>query len=650
MQIICNKKYRTIPVENTLSSKRSLTLHMEPFSGTREFLLQLGCEKKNKIISYHIHNDQDAFPTPRYSESFSDIPPKTYFIICNEKQTYTVFFSLSHNNLSTYFHPDSEGIRLTVESYSDTEDKQTKATVICFRGSNLNELIGKTLSLALDLSGGTGKMLQDKPSNPSWFNTMGWESGLPFGKNVSQKNILDSIWSLKDLGFQPGYAIIDDGWQAKASQNLNDFSDMAGFDIDKSRFPLGLKGLVSKLNNAGVQHIGLSHKLMGSPEGIHPTVAEKYHLSQNHEGKYLLGKDLGNTFCFFHDYYEFLKKQGITFIKVCEQNEFSSHCINSLNATLIYKNLQTAIQAAASIHFNSPHINTDCLRNENLFYWTTSQIARSAENVDYNNPVGIKRIIRNHLTNSLWLQHFMNTDFDSWQTNTDYSESLSIFHALSGSIITIGDRPNAHNKTLLKKVFLPSGKVLKADVPLQLCEDSIFIDPIRENNIYKAFTRKGLSGVVALFNLTSGNKSLQGTVSPSDVGTLFGTNYAAHSHYHGFLGTVSHDEKIPIKLKPNLNDVITFSPIKNGIALLGCYSFLLIQGPILDLTIGEDTIYISTVITAPLLIYCERKVLEIRRNGKIIPWDHNEKNHILSIDTRSNIEDSPSNYTVGFES
>lgn len=112
---------------------------------------------------------------------------------------------------------------------------------------------------------------------------------------------------------------------------------------------------------------------------------------------------------------------------------------------------------------------------------------------------------------------------------------------------------------------------------------------------------------------------------------------------------VDADEKVPMTLKPSEGDVLTFAPVTQGIAVLGCYPFFLAPGPILEVNIEEDAVHLSTMVAAGILIYCERQVLEVRRNGKVIPWEYDSRRQILSLDTRACISSGHAAYTISFE-
>jgi len=447
---------------------------------------------------------------------------------------------------------------------------------------------------------------------------------------------------LHEEGYTPHYVIIDKGWQRLVinPKDRHLRPSLTNFDADKKLFPHGLKGLTESLQHLGVRHIGVWHAMMGATNGLHPDLARVYHLQASEQGQFFLGNDLGKSFEFYCDYYEYLRAQGVSFAQVGDQ----------ICATpLIHQNLQLALQAAASIHFNHAHLNTDCLRNENLFYWGTSTIARAAEDLDPANPVGVRRTIRNNLANALWLQSLMLPDLDVWRTDADPNDMLAVLHALSGSLLTIGDPPGAALKTTLQKLVLPSGKVVTADQPLTLCRDSIFRNPLEDKAIYKAFTKKASTGVVAAYNLCTGRHTLHGTVSSTDVEALSGERFAVFSHLHGLVAIVEAGKPVEIKLKPRQCDIFVFAPVIVGVAVLGCHLLYLPPGAITEVVIEEDSVHISSMIAAPLLLYCEKQVLEVRCNGHVLPWEHDAKRHLLSIDVRTHIEEVPSVYSITFE-
>jgi hypothetical protein len=121
------------------------------------------------------------------------------------------------------------------------------------------------------------------------------------------------------------------------------------------------------------------------------------------------------------------------------------------------------------------------------------------------------------------------------------------------------------------------------------------------------------------------------------------------SYHNGFVKLVSLEEKVAITLKPTQSDVFTFAPLRNGIAVMGCYWFILAPGTISEVHVEEDSVHITSLVAAPLLLYCNRQILEVRRDGKAIPWEHDSKRFTLSIDHRKRIVDGHALYSILFE-
>jgi hypothetical protein len=468
---------------------------------------------------------------------------------------------------------------------------------------------------------------------------------------LSYDTVVKSIRHLRLKGFNVAYVMIEEGWQQCAVNHQDRLLRpcLASFDADSTRFPNGLRGLVDTLKDLGVNHVGVCHEIMGSRHGIHPDIARNYHLHPDETGQYFLGYDLGKSFQFYFDYYLYLRQQGITFVKASNQLDSPTFCQEGIDVTLLHQQIQMALQGAASIHFNMAPLNSDCISGQNLWYWSTSQIAQAAEDANLNDITGISRTIRNNLVNSAWLGMLMQPDFGVWRTDADSHEMLAIFHALSGSLMQIGDHTGPFHASLLKKMVLPSGKVLLPDHPLALCQDSLFSNPLESKLPYKAFTLKHNIGIVAAFNLSTGRRSVHGEVSKHDICGLTGNRFAVFSLRHGFIKVIEADDNLAFTLKARECDIFTFSPITNGVAVIGCHSFFLAPGPLTEVVIEEESIHIGSIVAAPLLVYCEHQIHEVRCNNELIPWEYDNKLHLLSLDSRLQVEEIPAIYSISLE-
>jgi len=59
--------------------------------------------------------------------------------------------------------------------------------------------------------------------------------------------------------------------------------------------------------------------------------------------------------------------------------------------------------------------------------------------------------------------------------------------------------------------------------------------------------------------------------------------------------------------------------------------------------------HITSIVTSPMLMYSEQKVMDIRRNGQPIPWDYDKEKKLLVIDSRRSQSEITTVYTINFE-
>ncbi len=621
-----------IVLADSLTMGEPFVLWLDPFTGSLTVPLQIE-QGSFQALCIHQEPGDDGFATPCYVNNWSELAQGTFLLLTREDSGDTCYLCLSHNNLRSRLQPGETGPVLECESGISLDAERSRSALIILRGMSVHEILPELMKCALDLTGQLGKLERDKPPLPKWMHRLGWGSGkeLP-----SHQQIVASVQSLKGAGFSIDYVLIDEGWQSQHEGAL------ASFEADRVRFPMGLKKTIDDLHKLGVHQVGVWHGLMGSRRGLHSELAKLYDLPQDGEGRFFLGTDLGHTFRFFNDYYAYLKKQGVTYIKAGDQVSTANFCGESLDVTQVQKNVLSAIQAASAIQFNNVISNSECLSNKCLFNWPTARLGHTCHDSD------IMQAIRNHLVNGLWLQQLVNLDFDDWHTSGKDAETLAIFHALSGTPHRLGNKPDGYNALLIRRIVLPSGYILRPDLTLTLCSASIFTDPIIEKTIYKAYTSKGPNGIIAAFNLHSGRRGVHGTVSSGDVIGLIGSQFAVHSLRHGFIGVLEQSETLPVHLKTRQSDILTFAPINKGVAVIGCYQYFLTYGPILNLSLDEESLHIHSRVAAPILIYCEREILEVRRDGHIIPCDYDEKRKILTLESRSHVVEEPCIYSVLF--
>lgn len=640
----CDERQRVVELENELCKGEAVALTLEPYINRMEVSLPLSSKLRGAVMGYSLTPGSESSSIhPFYCATFEVVPSMTSFLILEGRHSHLVLLCLSHRDQTCLLRGTSGGLLLSAESGSSREANQLRHALIACSHKSVHVAIRRCLSYGIELTGGMGHLLTQKPPLPHWLHHLGWESQ----GETSHSQVLAAIDSLQNAGIYPSYVILNEGWQELVVNRLSqdDTPSLFSFQAEPTLFPQGLKAIVSDLQSRGIQHVGVWHGVMGSRGGIHPQLAQHYELPPGPQGQYFLGYDLGRTFQFYHDYYSFLREQGVSFLRVGDQNCIYHFCRGGMSATDICKNLQTALQAAASVNFNSAHLNSDCLRNENIFYWTSSRIARCDDEPE--KPSAQR--IRDNLSQSLWLQHLMYPDMGTWSSQSREAERYAILHALADTVCSLCDEPGTHGKCLISRVALPSGKLLRADSPLTICDDCLFVNPLEQKRVYKAHCRSGHSGVLALFHLHPSCSEMTVELSSDDIPGLEGEAFAVYSYQKGWLGLVKPSEVFQCALAPESADVLTFSPVRSQVAVIGCPQFFLLSGVLTSLQYTGESIHVGSIVRGPLLLACGRQVLEARCQDKVIPFDYDHKRHTLVLDPYQAVTEENCFYTVRFE-
>ncbi len=363
MYILCGEK-ESINLDPLFQLPKIISI--KPFVGASTLSLKMDLSSYFLGICY-----QNSFPSLKV-HSIEEIPEFTYLAIFKSAQDYLFFSCLSHKDLNTHL---SKGLTLKLTSGTSREANHVRSALIILKAKELHAGIAELMRICLKETGQLGKPSIEKPPFPDFLKKMGWQSISSFDSPISHQKVIRSVKELKAKDIQIGYVLIEDGWQQLASSPISN-PCLMNFSADSSRFPYGLQGLVSQLAELGVMNVGVTHSIMGCKEGgIHAPLAARYEFPPDASGRFFPGYDLGKTFQFFYDYYASLKQQGVKFVKVIDQESPSEYCRKGMDCTRLYKHLQTAIQAASSLHFACPHLNGDCLSAENLYYWNCSSIA-----------------------------------------------------------------------------------------------------------------------------------------------------------------------------------------------------------------------------------------------------------------------------------
>jgi hypothetical protein len=628
-----------VVLDDHLSHSEPLVLVSKPFLGQREVALHIPREGALRAVAWCRDEKTGMFSSPKFFIGCQDIPPSE-LLLFQSKKGYTLLLPLSPRGVATHIRGMGTETLQTVVTNSRLQRGNPLPCVVAVLGENLNQTLNLAFRLALELTGGIGKPLSQKEKLPSWLQKVGWGSGGCFGADVSHDQIIRAIWSLRSLNRVPSFVILEEGWQhIKAQEDvLQGGASLFGFDADPLRFPCGLKGLVEELMRAGVEKVGVWHPILGYRGGIHSQLAKKYRISPMDMGHFLPGEKLGKTFEFFNDWYHFLAKNGISFVIAGDQSSLEQYFAEPNERKERYFHLHAAMQAAAGVHFPTPPWHADCLRSENLYWWTTSQLAQIAKGGEED----VQGKIRDQLYNALWIKELMHPVGLGLNTRGEHAETYALFWALFGAPFVLSDSPGQHDRDLIERLILPGGRVASCNSLPELVPSSLFQDPLEGGHLCLAKGTCGKSEVVGAFHV-----SLKDT--PLSESWKVEGSVAIWSAISGWQGFFDHGDLFWINLMPKKGDLFTFVPVVQNVAVIGTPTLFLPQATVKNVEVEEEEATFWMEVTGPVVVATSRPILEVRRDGKVVPWDFDRKRGLLTIEPAIAVSQQEALYHLIFE-
>lgn len=600
------------------------------------------------FIAYYYPEELSSYPSIKKAERLKEIPNRTKFLIVRYKERYRAFLCLSHHNIDSFFCLKKKSLKLKIRQLFKDESNKVLPALISLTHHALEPLIEAAMQQALKLTGEIGRPIGKQKALPEWLQTLGWDSAKISIENLSHSQVLDSVKAWLQAGIKLNFIILGKGWQHLQVDDKK-VTCLLDFEADPIRFPKGLKGLIDDLRTLGIKKVGVYHDALGATGGLHVSVAKKFRIKATSSNQHYLGQNLGDTFNFFFQFYRFLKKQGVDFVQV----DYGSIAhVNSKYSwvNVMLKNLEIAIQAAAAIQFSYLQFVLHGLRAENLFYWGTAKVVQANACHSIENQEELKLFIRAFFQQSYWLNELAFSYFGPLSFPEKGEELLFQCMALSGTVLTFSSLEPPKSKKWIKKLSLPSGQVLAAKQAAKPMPSSLFaVQNDKVADCDKVYTWYDNVLVIGALNLQSTKKPFIGKVQATELKLPHDEQRVVFSYRKGFIGKKRADDEILVKLKPFQADIFHFFPIQNQTAVIGCHKFFLPSAGIQQVSIEDEFIHVSSKVTGPLLVYCEKEVIEVHRDGKLVEWDFDQKLSLLSIEGAKNVEEKESFYIIRVE-
>uniref|UniRef100_A0A0E0H281 galactinol--sucrose galactosyltransferase n=1 Tax=Oryza nivara TaxID=4536 RepID=A0A0E0H281_ORYNI len=370
---------------------------------------------------------------------------------------------------------------------------------------------------------GTFSHIEDKeiPANLDWFGWCTWDA---FYKSVNPVGIEEGLKSLCEGGAPPRFLIIDDGWQ----ETVNGFKEVDEAFIEQTVFAERLIDLTEndKFRGETCKNLGDHVKKIKEHYGVKYVYI--WHALHGYWGGVLTTPDA-------------MKKYNPQLVYPVQspdvQNVMETLGKGFGGRVALTQKYQQALEESITRNFKGNNLICCMSHNtDSIFSSLKSAVARASEDFMPREPTMQTLHIATVAFNSLLLGEIFIPDWDMFHSKHESAEFHGAARALSGGGVYVSDKPGMHDFSVLKKLVLPDGLILRAKHAGRPTRDCLFNDPVMDGkSLLKIWNLNKFSGVIGVFNCQGAGNwiypvkenahvpttvCITGDLSPSDVELL----------------------------------------------------------------------------------------------------------------------------------
>ncbi|OAY40463.1 probable galactinol--sucrose galactosyltransferase 2 isoform X2 [Manihot esculenta] len=577
--------------------------------------------------------------TQRMGNCGRDIPLETQFMLVESRdggegvdqddaQTiYTVFLPLLEGQFRAVLQGNEKNeMEICLESGDNAvETKQGLYLVYMHAGTNPFEVINQAVK-AVEKHMKTF-LHREKKKLPSFLDWFGWCTWDAFYTDVTAEGVEEGLKSLSEGGTPPRFLIIDDGWQqietkakedanavvqegAQFASRLTGIKENAKFQKngENAEEARGLKHVVEDAKRRhNVKFVYVWHALAGYWGGVNPAAAGMEHydpaLAYPVQSPGILGNQpdivmdslavhgLGlvhpkKVFDFYNELHAYLASCGVDGVKVDVQNIIETLGSGHGGRVSLTRSYHQALEASVARNFpDNGCIACMCHNTDGIYSAKQTAVVRASDDFYPRDPASHTIHISSVAYNTVFLGEFMQPDWDMFHSLHPAADYHGAARAIGGCAIYVSDKPGNHNFELLKKLVLPDGSVLRAQLPGRPTRDSLFVDPARDGtSLLKIWNVNKCTGVVGVFNCQGAGwckvekktrihdaspGTLTGSVRATDVdciaqvaGADWNGETIVYAHKSGEVFRLPKGASVPVTLKVLDFELFHFCPIK----------------------------------------------------------------------------------------
>ncbi|XP_057834078.1 probable galactinol--sucrose galactosyltransferase 6 isoform X2 [Cryptomeria japonica] len=588
--------------------------------------------------------------TQKFGDCGREIQPETQFLLletktgCSsnqdmhwrsrEQMVYTVFLPLVEGVFRACLQGnEKDEMELCLESGDpDITESSFTHSLLVHAGKDPYKVITEAVrAVELHLQSFRHRDEKKMPGIIDWFGWCTWDA---FYTDVSARGVEDGLKSLSEGGTPPRFVIIDDGWQSvgtdKKEEDAPDKEALRRLTHIKENYKFGNNGKAGEEQEdpaLGIQHlveiakkkhnlkyVYVWHAITGYWGGVKPGVygMEQYESTikypvhspgvlNNEPGMdsdvlTMHGIGLVNpakVFEFYNELHSYLAAAGVDGVKVDVQCILETLGAGLGGRVALTSQYHKALDASIARNFADNGCIACMSHNTDALYCSKqTAVVRASDDFFPRDPVTHTIHIASVAYNSVFLGEFMLPDWDMFHSVHPAGEFHAAARAVGGCPVYVSDKPGHHNFDLLRKLVLPDGSILRAQLPGRPTCDCLFNDPTRDGkSLLKIWNINKYTGVLGVFNCQGAAWShldkknvfhdkkpneISGSIHAHDVHLLeevaendWNGNCVVYSD-KGELVHLPRNAALPITLRVLEHVVYTVTPIKN---LTGGVSF-----------------------------------------------------------------------------
>ncbi|HCK87770.1 MAG TPA: hypothetical protein DHW39_03065 [Erysipelotrichaceae bacterium] len=440
----------------------------------------------------------DWWTRPAFITSFNEIPARTQLLMIQTEEKCYCLLPMISDTYKTQLAPGTDTqMQFIMFSGIDTAEDFNEPVFVIAEDASPAHAVHKAMKTMAEIR----KLpLREERTMPEMLKYLGWCSWDAFYQKVNAKGLEEKAEELRDKNIPVKWFLIDDGWLDVEGKKLK------ALEPDKNKFPEGFLPVTERIRNMGsVEYFGVWHAVCGYWEGLTDdnTAGCDEFLYRTKDGNLYPSPINGEGF--YRKWYKYLKKEGISFVKVDGQSTVANFFKDNIPAPQAAEGIAKAIENAAEL-MDRNVINCMGMAMETITARKLTGVSRNSDDfVPSRGPAGFKEHLLQNAYNSLYHNDIYTCDWDMFWTAQEDASQHALLRAASGGPVYFSDRVGETNPDAVKPLIYQDGKLLMLERSLMPADDCVFTDPLKEGILKMhnfGYTGKHITGAMALFNMT----------------------------------------------------------------------------------------------------------------------------------------------------